>query len=203
MENEAILIDAGGTMPGGLAVFGWWAFAADVASWPSVPATPELYAEAADLEGEFVMKAGKGFHRLESDMEMSELASASQGEMNCLSADGKYTIVQCGTNAQLMGFIQRSKNRKVVVLVPDLEGRVRQLGCEALPAKFVAFSILGGKKTSDLKAIEATVYAPGALPMFYVGEIPIAPETPSNSIIDENSGPIVDESGDYFIYESE
>jgi hypothetical protein len=202
MEGEDILIQGGGVLPGGLSVIGYWALASDIAVWPALPINPASFEEASEMVGDFEMKPGKYFRAIESDLEMSELLSNSQGEMNYLSADNRYTFTQCGTSKQLIGMMNSTKNRNLAVLLTDLEGKVRQLGDQALPAKIVSFSELGGKKTADMKAVQFIVYAPGALALFYGGEVPI--ETPAippeNVRVDESGNFRVDESGGYREY---
>ncbi len=173
--TEDILPGDGCNNEGGLKVRAWYALYEDIQVFAAVGGSPANYAASATTTVDFTMKAGKYFKELYSDLEMSQYAGESQGEVNNLSAANRYTFKQAGTSAQLVGLVNSIRNKNIIVIIEDLAGNKRMIGTEALPAKLESFSEQGGMKVADEKSLSFVVYAPGRLPLFYAGTVPVAP----------------------------
>jgi hypothetical protein len=151
------------------------AFHADIATFPQYNNAATDFQSAAVATGSYAMQSGKYFYDIESDLEWSGMDANSQGELNYLSSNNVYTFEIAGHPKQLIGFLNASSNRNIVMGVTDIEGKTRILGEQHLPAKIQSFAVLGGKKTADKKSVMFTVYAPGQIPLFYEGTYPVAP----------------------------
>lgn len=172
---EDILSGDGCANNGGLKVKAWYALWDDIDTFAAPPASPTGFADSATTATPFVMKATKYFRELHSDLEMSQFAGESAGAVNNLSAANKFTFKQAGTSPQLVGLLNSIKNKNLVVIFEDLAGNKRIVGSEALPAKLESFAENTGAKVADEKSVTFVVYAPGDLPLFYAGDVPVEP----------------------------
>lgn len=161
---------------GGLKVRAYYAFAEDIdVPFPEPdPAATDL-AASVTVTAPFTMKSGKKFWLLDADLDAPDLVSESQGNLNNLSASNKYTFRKSGTSKQLVGWLNANLNRPIVLVVEDRDGHRRQLGENGIYAKVESFQENSGKVVGDDKFIEFVVYAPGGLPYFYEGAIPLTP----------------------------
>lgn len=158
---------------GGMKVKFHYALAKDVETVPEPDPLAATYAESVTVTTDFVMKTGKYFREAEGEMEQLQLMSESQGELGSLSAKNDYNFLYRGTSKQMVGFLNAVKNAYLYLIVEDLHGNKRMLGQVGLPAKISSFSEDSGKAVADAKGIAFTVYAPGKLPYFYEGAIPV------------------------------
>jgi hypothetical protein len=182
---------------GGLLGIAYYAFAEDILVWPTLPAIPADFAASATLEGDFVMKPGKYFSMLESELEMSEYKGEGQGIVSSLSATGRHTFRQVAPSEQLAGFVNACKNRRVALVFEGYDGKRRLLGKQSWPARMASFEEGTGQKLADDRYITFVMDAGGALPFYYEGDLPLAPE--EIAIIDEFGEDIIDEFGENII----
>lgn len=174
-DPEDVIGEACGTK-GGLKVRAYYAFASDIDTpFPKPNPNAANLAEAATVTADFIMKTGKKFWVLDADLDAPDLVAESQGNLNNLSADNKYTFRKSGTSKQLVGWLNANRNRSIVLVVEDRDGNRRVLGEDGVYAKVVSFQENTGKVVGDDKFIEFVVYAPGDIPYFYEGAVPLTP----------------------------
>ncbi len=184
---------------GGLLGVAYYAFAEDIEEWPSLPNSPANFAESATLEGDFVMKPGKYFSMLESELEMSEYKGEGQGSISALSAIGRHTFRQVAPSSQVVGFVNANKNRRMALVFEGYDGSRRLLGKQSWPARIASFEEGTGQKLAEERYITFVMDAGKSLPFYYAGEIPLQPSTPEGIIVDEFGEDIVDEFGNNII----
>jgi hypothetical protein len=146
-----------------------------VATWPEPAAIPASFAAAATALGDWGMRAGTRFHRIEGDLEMQSLGSESQGVMGNLASATAFRFRQAGNSAQLIGFLNAFRNRNLALVMVDADGQQRILGSRRLPAKIIDFTVQTGEKAGDDKFVAFTVHHVGHVPYVWAGAVPLEP----------------------------
>lgn len=176
IDADDILNEHSCETSGGLKVGAHYAYYSAIGSpFPKPAENASDFEALATITADFVMKADQYFHKLEADLDAPSLTIESQGNLNNLSASGKYLFRQSGSNKKLVGFLKANLNRPMVFVVEDREGNQRVLGRDGVPAVIESFKEETGQAAGDDKFIEFTVYAPGGIPLFFEGAIPLKP----------------------------
>lgn len=171
---EDVLVDTTDCQKeGGIVGIVHYAYAEDIDTWPALPTAPSTFAAYATLSGAFVMKSGKTFKKLESELEMSEYKGESQGNIGALSAKSTYTFKQQAISAQLTGFINSNKNRRFAIIVELPNGLKKVIGTKNFPARMASFAENTGQKLVDERSTMFTIEAQGGLPMYTTATIPV------------------------------
>jgi len=160
---------------GGLKTIGYYALAADIEIWPSLPANPATAAQEVTLEGHFRMKTDKHWYKLYSTMETNEMMDENQGEWDGQSFVQKATIFYPGTKADALGFAKLANNSNMIFIFEEMSGGNRRvIGSKGIPAK-VKPSFTVGKATADRKGMTMEIQSYGYTPApIYDGVIELA-----------------------------
>jgi hypothetical protein len=173
---ESVLNTTGGNNDAGLKRTVYFALASDVLTWPTKEAAPTTYEDLVLATGAFAMKSTKRFWEFEADVRKNKITSESAGERGSKSAINKLEVVRSRISASVLGFLEQHKNDELVFIVEELNGELRVLGAEDLPATIESFTINGGADVSDDRNVSFTAEAVGRLPMVYTGQtIPLTP----------------------------
>jgi hypothetical protein len=177
---EDVVKDSGGDNGAGLKRTIYFALIADVLTWPTFGASA-TYADLATFTTAFAMVSTKRFWSFVADVRRNSLESISAGERGSLSSINKLEIVRAKFNASVAGFLRQHKNDDMVFICEDLNGQLRVLGSNDLPAELVNFTIPSGAEVSDDKNTKITVEAVGEIaPHYGTIAVPLAiPLTPA------------------------
>lgn len=168
--------------PGGIGSMIYYAFEEDILSWPAA-ATPDTEtATTFAMLGEipigdpFVFKTGKCFFELYCTLEEGEVKHAMVGPRDSKGFENSVDISFPGSDAELIGFLAAAANRRIVCLVPEMNGKVRLIGHPRFPAQIDTNEGTSGKKVADGRANKITIKASaGTPPQVYLAPIPLTP----------------------------
>lgn len=159
-------------MPG-LAQRAFFAFAADVATWPAVAAVPSDAAGRVRLVGNFAMVTGKKFFEAYCTKNKGGAKAEVQGEMDCKSfkVTGKIFFPHTDENARAAAADLKNAALVVVLLEPD--GSRIVLGSKNLPAN-ASPSVNFGESVTGEKGVTFEFEADSNVPGYtYKGIIPL------------------------------
>ena len=159
----------------GLASELYYAPLADVATFPAVIAVPTNFDEKVTVSSDFVMQSGKQFFQIYGTLEKGSVISTLVGERDGKSFENMAKFVHPGNKPYLLGFLEYLKNTNLVFIVKELDGQMRIIGSEDLPAKIDAAESTTGEAVADLKHIEITVKSIGRIAPVYTGTVPLTP----------------------------
>jgi hypothetical protein len=136
----------------------------DVATWPSLMATPTEMAENVTMTGSLVMATGKRFFSLYSKKDSGELKYDGQGEEGSRSQRATLTVYNPGMKKSLLGFIRATQNSQLVMLVLTESGEWHLLGDRYTGAVLSESAATSGKAHTDPNGADLTfIYdTPGA-----------------------------------------
>lgn len=165
---------------GGLKTIGYYALISDIETFPELPTNPSSAAEEVTLDGSFVMKAGKYFHKLYTTMETSEIKDEVQGEIDGQSFKHSAEIFFPGTSTEALAFAANVNNSSMVFVFQEASGtNWRVIGSVAFPARCKA-SFTTGKATADRKGMTMEIFSYGYTPApLYDGVITLSGEVVS------------------------
>lgn len=127
-------LGAGNDNMGGLTqkvYFGLWA---DVATWPTVPATPATLEEASALTGSVLMKSGKRMFEMYITDDTGEFAIELVGEKDGKSFVKRLRFSHPGLQKKILGFLNSVKNENMVFIAEDNDGQKYLMGDSSRPA---------------------------------------------------------------------
>jgi hypothetical protein len=149
----------------------------DIQTWPTSVDDPENQTDLESrvtLTGNFVMKTGKLFGKMEVTLEKGMLDSNGAGAQANSSAENILKVFRYGHQKSLVGWIETFKNDDLVMIAEDLSGNYRVLGSPGLPAVILPdWKVTGGDAVSSEKFIEFNVKSVGRIAKFYTGTIPL------------------------------
>lgn len=153
----------------------YYALAADVDTWPNLPAAATDLDDANVLEGNFAMLSGKKFFSGYLTLDTGEVVDEDQGEVDGMSYKHIFNLFHPGMKARLLGFMTKTNNTELVFIVPDAEGLYRVVGSEQYPASRQAGEGgTTGKVAADRKGAGLSFYSYGNGPApIYGGTIPL------------------------------
>ena len=163
----------------------YWAIAADVLTWPTLPtiAGSADYEALSTLTGNFVMATGKKFFEGYSTLDTGSLDDKMQGGLDCHSYKSEFSISNPGMKKKLIGFMRATQNENLVFIVTDAEGQMRVVGSELFPAKPEKGEGSSGKAASDSKKADLGffAYSNGPAPV-YTGTVPLTAAGSSSGV---------------------
>lgn len=149
---------------GGIKTVGYYALIDDIDTFPELPTNPSSAAEEVTLDGDFVMKSQKYFHKLYSTMETAEVKDEVQGERDGKSFKHTAEFFFPGTSDDALAFAANANNSKMVFIFEEASGGNRRvIGSVGLPAE-VSCAFTTGKATADRKGMTVTVTSFGYTP---------------------------------------
>jgi hypothetical protein len=141
----------------GIPVVVYYAFAEDVAQFPTLPepdnkSNYELE-EYNELMGPFTLAQGKKLYKLYVTPETGEVKSKLVGAIDGKSYKYTLDISHPGTHKQIAGFTRLVKNANLIFLVPDENrpGQYQFMGSEYHPVKLAENEATTGKKIEDYR----------------------------------------------------
>lgn len=174
LENTAILDIAwpdGSENMGGMAAYFYYAPRSSFAKngIPNVPESPASLDDAAviDCAQESVgynFKTGKGWNKMYITRDTSGVVCEPQGELDGKSFLNKFSFVHPGNKRRALGFARYANNTPMILLVPESDGTLRQLGSENLPVNFDNITPTTGATTAERKQISFECSYPSTSP---------------------------------------
>ncbi len=129
----------GGSNMGGLTQTIYYAYWADVESWPTPPdpeATDLTMAANGVLTGDIVMKTGKQFFPFYMTDDTGEFKIEDVGEKDGKSDVAGVSFFHPSLNDELLGFKNATKNENMVFIVPDNNGNFFLMGDALRPCTY-------------------------------------------------------------------
>lgn len=183
LNAKDIVYPQGRFNPGGLQGEVYYAFEEDIQSWPAalVNIDTETAVEFADLvtvpaADPFVLKATKSFKKLYVTLETGELKFSLIGPRDSKAFSNSMEISYPSNDAEILGFIASSANRRLVFLVKETNGRIKVLGTPGFPAQLETVEGTTGKLVEDGNVAVQTYLSKSAIPApIYKAPIPLDP----------------------------
>lgn len=111
------------------------------------------FADLVTISDDIIMLPFKSFKQVYVTLETGQLDGKAQGEFDGMSFSNEFEFLIPGSGAEALGFGQWVKNSNLIMLVPEVDGRVRLFGHQGFPAKLASADSTTGKKASDRKGI--------------------------------------------------
>ena len=160
---------------GGIIPKVYFGYHADVAAFPTKPATPLTLETASVLTGDLVMKAGKKLFEMYLTDDSGEFKIETVGELDGKSFVSHLTLFHPGMQKKIIGFMNAVKNASMVFVVLDSEGQMYLMGDKLRPAVFAGSpdGFGTGKETAARKgaSMEFTYKTPSVF--VYTGSVPL------------------------------
>jgi len=154
----------------------YFALAADVDTWPAITSPATTYEELVTYTSGFTMSSTKQFFKFQATVRKSSLNFESAGERGSKSSVNRLEVMRATLDKKIFGFLEAHKNDEMIWIVEDLNGDVRVLGEEDLPAMMEEFSGGTGADVADAKEVRFVIESVGNLPKFYNDQtIPLTP----------------------------
>ncbi|MCO6501345.1 MAG: hypothetical protein J5I47_13350 [Vicingus serpentipes] len=135
--------------------------------------------DLATISTSHVLLTGYGFMKITATPKTGNVESTLAGEDDGKVSNNKFTFMKPGSKAEVLGFQRKFQNRDGIWLVKEVDGQIRQIGSEEIPARMASVTnTLGGggydgKKGSTFE-IEDFNAAPAPV---YTGDIQLATES--------------------------
>lgn len=180
--NAANITKRIGQNTGGTGNLMYYAFLADILSWPAaLPADFDSATAFGDLitvpiDDPFVMNTGKQFFSVYCTLEEGELKYTQIGPRDCAAFENSYTNSYPGNDEDYLGFMAYLANHEVVVIVPEQNGKLRIIGLPLYPAFVEKQDGTSGKKVADGRSNTVTFFSRGSVPPpIYLAPVPLTP----------------------------
>jgi hypothetical protein len=171
-----LLNDNAATNQAGLMRTIYFALAADVATWAGFPAAPATYADLVTHDSAFVMASTKQFFSFEATVRKSGLSFEAAGERGSKSSINRLEIIKASLSASMLGFLEAHQNDEMVFICKDLDGEMRVLGTETLPAMIESYSGATGADVTDGKETQIVIESVGKIATIYTSQtVPLTP----------------------------
>jgi len=160
---------------GGLPQKVYFAFQADVATWPTKPATPITLDSNGKLTGDLVMKEGKRMFELYITDDTGEFKIEPVGELDGKSFLLRLTLFHPGISSKILGFMNAAKNENLVLIVPDNNQNMYLMGDSLRPAAYSGSPDGAGtaKETAGRRGISLEFTYKTANVYLYTGSVPL------------------------------
>jgi hypothetical protein len=182
LNAKNILYPQGRLNPGGIAGFIYYAFEEDIEDYPAALSPDTETALTFDALGSvpiadpFVMKTGKFFHKIYCTLEMGEVKFSMVGVRDSKSFENSVEISFPGNEAEMIGFIAAAANRRLAVIVPEQNNKLRVIGHPNFPAQLDTSEGTSGKAVADGRATVITIKASAGTPApIYLAPVPLEP----------------------------
>lgn len=154
-------------------------FAANGIKAPKSFSVATALEDLATISETHAFKTGYGFMKITATPKTGNIESPQAGEDDGKVFNNTLAFVKPGSKGEVLGFQRKFQNRDGIWLVKEVDGTVRQIGSEAIPARMSAVTnSLGGgghdgKKGATFEIMDFQAYpAP-----IYTGTIQIATES--------------------------
>jgi hypothetical protein len=166
---------------GGITQKVFFAYWADVDTFPTKPTSPATLEANAALTGDIVMKAGKGFFDIYLTDDTGEFNIETVGEKDGKSFVQHLMLFHPGLGKKILGFMNAAKNENLVFIVEDNNGQFYLMGDESRPATFEASpdGAGTGKETNARRGISMEFTYKTSNNYVYEGNIPFAGDSGS------------------------
>lgn len=108
------------------------AYADDVTVWPEMPkpssGEPMSFAQAGTLTGDITLSPGAKTCKLTFTRNTGKFDMQEQGEAGCESVLYSLTLERAKMNAEVLGFLNATRGRRLVILVTDKNGTKYLMG---------------------------------------------------------------------------
>ncbi len=182
LNAKNILYPQGRLNPGGIAGYIYYAFEEDILSYPAALTPDTETAVSFDAVGSvpiadpFVMKTGKCFYQLYCTLETGEVKFSMVGVRDSMSFENTVEISFPGNEAEMIGFLALAANRRIAVVVPEQNGKLRVIGHPKFPAQIATAEGTSGKAVADGRATVITIKAAAGTPApIYLAPVPLTP----------------------------
>lgn len=171
LNAKDILYPQGRFNPGGIQGHVYYAFDEDIQSWPAALQNidTETAVEFSELTtipvaDPFVFKAGKSFKKLYNTLETGELKFSLIGPRDSKSFTNSLEVSYPSNDAEAIGFIASTANRRLVFIVIEQNGRAKVLGTPQFPAQLETVEGTSGKLVEDGNAAVQTYLSKSPIP---------------------------------------
>ncbi|MNE43121.1 hypothetical protein D3C80_1372810 [compost metagenome] len=180
LTAKDILWPQGRLNPGGIGQHILYAFEEDILTWPTGlnpdTETATSYNDLVTIATPFIMKTGKQFFKLHCTLEEGEVKFTQVGPRDSKSFENSVEISFPGNEAEFLGFIAAAANRKIVALVPEMNGKTRIIGHQLFPAQIESVEGTSGKKVADGRSTKVVIKSAAGTPApIYTAAIPLTP----------------------------
>jgi len=152
------------------------ALASDVLTWPTL-VTPEVnWEDLVTCTSAFVMKSTKRFWRFEAMVRKNKITFTLAGQRGAKSFVNRVQLKRTDIGDELMGWLTAYMNQPIVLIAETLDGKLRVIGSEALPAFIEEAEGDSGEDVSDDKETMIIIESVGDVAPFYTGlAVPLTP----------------------------
>lgn len=144
-----------------------------------IPAKSGSYKDVGTISSEIVPEIGKGFARLECQLDENELTSALSGNIGNKKQSTALEVLIPGLRCEVLGFIRKCKNSRMIFIVITRDGRKFVIGNKINPAYIEEANGTSGRGQDDNNGTTVNITARSPL-LEYTGSIPLKPETNPN-----------------------
>lgn len=154
----------------------------DILTFPAEPAEGAATETLGKLTGNFVMRPGKRFFEIRATEETGELRYEEIGDRDGMSVKQILDLFHPQMKALLIGWIEKTLNTKVVIIVTSREGVMYVLGSQHIGAQRSAGSGTTGKTSDNRKGSNMLWECYGHGPCrVYQGSVPLTEASGSGS----------------------
>lgn len=175
LDLEDVVWPNGQNNDGGLATVLYVARKSDMTTIRWVPDSPADLEAKVTITTDHVFASGKCFKKVSCTLEKGQLVSNLVGERNSHSFENMATVGFAGNLKKALGLLEEFKNDDLIVLVKELNGQVRQLGWEDVPAHVETAETTTGQAVADFKGTNLTFKSIGRIAPVYEGAIQLTP----------------------------
>jgi len=150
----------------------------DVLTWPTKAASPTTPADKINTTGDFVMKTGKKFTKIESELGYCEIKWEPAGPRKGKGWKHSVEIFAPENSANNLGVLSLFADKDVVIIGQDRTGVFRIVGSQLLPATLDNAPGSTSKKMEDDPGAGTTITfstEDNDPPAIYSGDIPLTP----------------------------
>ena len=167
--------DGGHNNMGGTQQIGWYASLGDILTVATPGASPSEEEDEFVIKTPHIMKSGKNFFELYTEVNKGSITYERLGSEDGGGFKATLAIFIPGDSKKLNYITNKVQSSKYIVLMPDSDGLINQLGSEAFPA-----SIKLGKTTETNEGVkgytgEIVAYMPWKI--IYEAAVPTTPAT--------------------------
>jgi hypothetical protein len=155
------------------------AVASHIDSFPALPVSGTAATSLTDfatLTADITFPAGKGFFKLDTQVETGEVKDDMVGNVGNRKFKKMFEFFLPDTSAKNIGFMGEYANVPLVFAIKEKSGRVRLVGSKDLPAYFESVAGTSGKGSEDDNGWQCAIYQTSKKPApVYTGNITEVP----------------------------
>lgn len=160
---------------GGIAQVVYFAFHADVETWPAKPVSPANPEALGKITENVVMKTGKKFFQMYVTDDTGEFEIETVGEKDGKSFVLHLRLFHPGLQDKILGFINAAKNENLVFIVPDNNNQKFLMGDALRPVTYEGSDEAAGtsKETAGRRGLGMHFNYKTANVYDYQGDVPL------------------------------